>query len=239
MVEAGTRVVLVHGAFHGAWCWQKVIDYLQKRSIEAIAIDLPGCGSGERLNGGLADCVAKLREVIEDDSRPVIVCGHSLGGVTITEYIDSRGLIKHLVYLAALIPDAGESALNNAPELFTAEIGKASRRAENGGVIVDPDAAGEIFYHDCDPQTIAWAVSKLCPQNPEVPMTPVTQAAWRHCDSTYIVCQDDRALAVDVQERLALKCRHVVRIATSHSPMLSQPELLGDLLWELAAKVKE
>jgi len=235
----GTRVILVHGAFHGAWCWQKVIDYLRARNIEAVAIDLPGCGSGERLNGGLEDCATKLRKVIEGESRPAVVCGHSLGGVTITEGVDSGGVVKHLIYLAALVPDVGETALNNVPELLTGEVGKASRRAENGGVIIDPNAAGDIFYHDCDPGTREWAVSKMCPQNPEVSMTPLTQAAWRHCDSTYIICQDDRALPVDVQERLALRCRYMVRIATSHSPMLSQPELLGDLLWELAVKVKE
>ncbi len=239
MVEAGARVILVHGAFHGAWCWQKVIDHLRARNIEAMAIDLPGCGSGERLNGGLNDCATKLREVIESDSSPVIVCGHSLGGATITEGVDSGGLVKHLVYLAALVPDVGETALDNAPELLAGEIGKASERIENGSVIVDPEAAGRIFYHDCDPKTSEWAVSKLSPQNPDVSMTPLTQAAWRYCDSTYIVCQDDRALAVDVQERLALRCGHVVRIATNHSPMLSQPEILGDLLWELAVKVEE
>jgi len=235
----GARVILVHGAFHGAWCWQKVIDYLRARNIEAMAIDLPGCGSGERLNGGLEDCATKLREVIEGENRPAVVCGHSLGGATITESVDRESGVRHLVYLAALVPDVGETALDNAPELLVGEIGKASERIENGSVIVDPEAAGRIFYHDCDMETRKWAVSKMCPQNPSISMTPLTRAAWRYCDSTYIVCQDDRALAVGVQERLALRCRHVVRIATSHSPMLSQPEVLGDLLWELAVKVEE
>lgn len=234
-METGARVILVHGAFHGAWCWQEVIDHLRERNVEAVAVDLPGCGSGERLNGGLEDCAKKLREVIEGDSRPAVVCGHSLGGVTITEGVDSGGLVKHLVYLAALVPDVGETALNNAPEIFTGEISRASRMAGDGGVIVDSDAAGEIFYHDCDPEIRGWAVSRLSAQNPQISMTPLTQAAWRYCDSTYIVCQDDRALPVDVQERLAVRCRNVVRIGTSHSPMLSRPEKLSEILAELAA----
>lgn len=234
MAESNAIVILVHGGFHGAWCWQKVINHLTESGIQAIAMDLPGRGAGPHPEGGLADCAASLRSCIGAGDKPVIVCGHSLGGAVITEGVDRNSTVRHVVFLAALVPDIAENAIDNAPELLAGEVGKASLRIEDGTVIVDPAKAGDIFYHECDPETTEWAISQLCSQNPGVTMTPVTQAAWHYCESTYVICDNDHALPVIAQERLAARCGHVVRFPTGHSPMLSHPRLVGDLLYRLA-----
>ncbi len=235
-MKARPTIILVHGAFHGAWCWQMVVDHLNKHGAQSIAIDLPGSGDGPGAHDILVACAAHLREAIVASAGPVIVCGHSLGGASITEAVDPSGQVSHLAYLAALVPDVGETAIDNAPEILTGEIGKASRQSANGMIAVDPEAARTIFYHDCDFKIADWAVSQLCPQNPAVSMTPVTQASRHYCESTYVICEQDRALPVPLQERLANRCNNVIRWPTSHSPMLSQPQLVGDFLIELAMK---
>jgi len=213
-----------------------VTDLLNTQGIRSIAVDLPGRGDSRGADGGLAECAAHLREIINASAGPLIVCGHSQGGVIITEAVESGSQVSHLAYIAALVPDVGESAIDCAPELLTAEVGKASSQKDSGMIVLDPEAAEELFYHDCDPKTAASAVSQLCSQNPNVSMTSVTQASWRYCESTYIICEQDRAMSVPVQVRLGNRCSHVIRWPTSHSPMLSQPQLVADFLVELATK---
>ncbi len=233
-MQTHPTVILVHGAFHGSWCWQKVIEYLRPRGLRAIALDLPGHGNRAGPSGGLSECVDCLRASIAACDGPVIVCGHSLGGAIITESIDTAKSVQNLIYIAALVPDVGETAIENTPELLSGDIGNASQLKDDGTVEVDPSAAASIFYHDCDADITEWAVSQLGSQNPAISMTPLTNAAWSQCDSTYVICEEDRALPVAVQERISRRCSNVIRWPTSHSPMLSQPHLLGELLLELA-----
>jgi len=225
---------MVHGAFHGAWCWQMVTEHLNLHGVTAIALDLPGRGGKHGMGDSLAECALHLHETIVGCDGPVIVCGHSLGGATITEVADPAEQIRHLVYLAALIPDVGESAVDCAPELLTGEVGGASHLDDDGMIAIDPEIARSVFYHDCDLNIADWAVAHLCSQNPTVAMTPISRASWHKCESSYVVCEQDRALPVTAQERLATRCDNVVRWQTSHSPMLSQPQVVGDFFIELA-----
>jgi pimeloyl-ACP methyl ester carboxylesterase len=212
-----------------------VIDHLNMHGVKSIAIDLPGRGGAKGKEGGLTECTAYLHELINASAGPVIVCGHSLGGAIITETVQPDK-VSHLVYIAAFAPNVGETALDYAQELLTGVVGEATFQDDSGMIFVDPEAAGDLFYHDCDADIASWAVSQLCSLNIDVPMTPITQASWRHCESTYVICEQDRALPVVSQERISNRCNHVIRWPTSHSPMLSRPELVGDFLVELAMK---
>lgn len=227
-------VILVHGAFHGAWCWTRVLKALSARDVPAVALDLPGHGASDKPLGGLAEDAAELRALLRRCGGPVVLCGHSYGGLVITEAADASGRLDHLVYLAAMVPDVGESLVDCVGDPELAPISRAFRPSAHGALVMDAAQAGELFYHDCDPGLARWAVSRLGPHHPASLTAPVTRAAWRGAASTYVVCCDDRAVDARAQERWAKRCRRTLRWPTGHSPMLSRPELLADLLAELA-----
>src|SRR5580700_6219902 len=117
----GAVAVLVHGAWHGAWCWEPVVVELEGRGHPVRTIDLPSRGNPA---GDLHGDAQAVRELVESLGRPVVLVGHSYGGAVITEASSGTPGIKRLVYLTALVPDAGESVL---------EAGKAVM-AEAGGI---------------------------------------------------------------------------------------------------------
>ncbi len=230
-----TTVVLVHGAFHGAWCWSKVVDGLTAQGFVAIAVDLPRFDESCETSLGLQKDAEAVREVLRKCSGRVVLCGHSYGGAVITEAVTPETPASHLVYLAAVVPDIGEGLLDCIPNLSEAPIVRAMIPGEGDSLRIDPTKAAGIFYNDCDPELAAWAVSQLGPQAARCLMERASRAAWRETESTYILCEDDRALNEQIQERMAKRCTRVTRWSTSHSPMLSRPELLVELLAELAA----
>src|SRR5438067_970341 len=100
-------VVLVHGAWHGAWCWTRVVEGLTARGVDAIAIDLPGHGDSTEPLGDLYGDAASLRAALDAlDGSPAVVCGHSYGGAVVSLGAARHAAVRHVVYLAALMLDA-------------------------------------------------------------------------------------------------------------------------------------
>jgi hypothetical protein len=101
------------------------------------------------------------------------------------------------------------------------------------GDLMQPDAsrADEVFYTHCDPVTREWAKSKLKPQSAAIMAEPVARPAWRDVPSTYVVCVNDGALPADIQRNVfAPRMGHVVELQADHSPFLSQPAALSEVL---------
>ncbi len=237
-----TTVVLVHGAWHGAWCFDRVLPLLEKAGVPAVAVDLPGHG---RDPGPLTDLhgdADRVREVLDGIDGDVVLLGHSYGGAVITE-AGVHPSVRHLVYLCAMVPDADESAGSAAMD-SSAGLSQEGRPTFTGVTTDNPDGtvnltadgAARFLYNDCDPDTVTWAVSELTRQ----PMGNLFQSpagvAWRERSSTYVVCTDDMIVHPGLQELLARRCTETVVWPTSHSPFLSHPELVGDLLVGLAAQ---
>jgi pimeloyl-ACP methyl ester carboxylesterase len=124
--------------------------------------------------------------------------------------------------------------MESLPASVTPELAASLLRDEAGGLVVDPAQREQVFYHDCEPQLARWAAAQLGPEHPAAMTTRLTRAAWRSIASTYVVCLADRTIPAAAQEELARRCTHVERFDTSHSPMLSRPELLVELLARLA-----
>jgi len=227
-------VVLVHGAFHGAWCWSKVVDGLAAEGIATIAIDLPKFDASGETSLGLQRDAKAVREVLEKCSSRIVLCGHSYGGAVITEAVTAETPVSHLVYLAALVPDIGEGLSDCMPNLADAPIVRAMMPGEGDSLLIDPKKAHEIFYNDCEPELASWATAQLRPQAAGCLVEQTTRAAWHDVDSTYVLCENDLALSREIQEPMAKRCTRVTRWPTSHSPMLSRPELVVDLLAEFA-----
>jgi pimeloyl-ACP methyl ester carboxylesterase len=240
-------VVLVHGAWQGAWCWERAIAALAAAGIRALAIDLPGHGNDPGPMSDLHGDAARVGAVLDSLDRPVILAGHAYGGAVITE-AGSHPAVSHLVYVGAWALDDGETCSNAASEeAVSAGISHAGRPdlaagfvagpGSDGTVTLDPDVARACLYADCDPATAGWAIARLGPQ-PLVTLHQQPQAvAWRTRPSTYVVCVNDQAIHPVLQRILARRCITAVEWPTGHAPFLSRPDLLTGLLSGLRASL--
>ena len=228
-----TTIVLVHGAWHGSWCWERVTPLLEKRGLAVRNLDLPSVGARPGASTDLSADAAAVQAVIDSigGPGPVVLCGHSYGGMVISS-VKPRG-ITHLVYICAFLPLEGQS-------LITAGTGRpASWIQMIDGGLMQPDAsrADEVFYTDCDPDTRRWARSKLKPQTAAIMMGTVPHPAWREVPSTYVVCVNDGALPADTQRTVfGPRASQMVELQADHSPFLSQPRALADVLISIAGQ---
>ena len=236
-------IVLVHGAWHGAWCWDRVVDGLAARGIDAVAVDLPGHGASRQPLGDLHGDAAAVGAALDAlDGSDVIVCGHSYGGAVISEGAAGHPNVRHLVYLAALMPDVGESCSTSIPappdgvSRPVSELGPAMQFSDDGGTVtIDPvPGTRDLLRRLRRTTTSTGRSTRLGPQPAITLQQPVPVAAWRTVPSTYVVCDDDRAIAPWIQRAFATRATHSVEWPTSHSPFLSQPDLVVDLLAGLA-----
>ena len=106
-------IVLVHGAWHGAWAWQRVVPLLTSAGVECVALDLPGHGEDGGPFGDLHSDAARVRETLDEFGGDVVLVGHSYGGAVITE-ARLHPAVQHLVYVAAFALEAGESCVSAA-----------------------------------------------------------------------------------------------------------------------------
>jgi pimeloyl-ACP methyl ester carboxylesterase len=204
-----STILLVHGAFHAATCWDRVLEACARIGQAARAVDLAVRGTRAEVPGGLATNVAALHEDIEAVGGPVVLCGHSMGGLVLTAGGDHPA-VRHLVYLAALMPAPGERQSE-----FQASLSAHGSLAVSGMTVdgvqmrFDPDLAPAAFYHDCSPEDAAWAVERL-------------------------VCTEDKALPVAIQHELAKQGGRTRSLRSGHSPFVSMPDDVADMLAAVA-----
>jgi pimeloyl-ACP methyl ester carboxylesterase len=216
-------VVLVHGAWHGAWAWDGVRAELDGRGVAAEAVELPFTG--------FPDDVAAVREAIDRAGSDAVVCGHSYGGFVISAA--ARGLpVSHLVYLCAFMVDADENAFGMWFEHHVPL--HDSVRDVDGRSSVDPSRAADCFYGDADDATVAAILPRLR-TIPGAGGPPIDQTdpAWREVPSTYVVCTRDRAIHPETQRRMARHATSVVEWDTDHSPFVTRPGAVAELLASL------
>jgi pimeloyl-ACP methyl ester carboxylesterase len=226
---AMSEVILVHGAWHGAWCWARVVAELDSLGVSSHAVELPLTG--------LADDAAVARVAIEsaiDRSGPgVVVVGHSYGGLVISEAAAGIDGVGRLVYLAAFMTDQGEDELS----ILAAHHSPVPDAVvvADGGAAIDPAKAHALFYGDSDAATVAEIVPLLRPMRGGGGLTGAP--AWKSIPSTYVVCTEDGALPPLAQREMATRANAVVEWPTDHSPFLTRPEALAALIASCVATV--
>jgi pimeloyl-ACP methyl ester carboxylesterase len=239
-------VVLVHGAWHGAWCWERVVPGLNDRGLRATAIDLPGHGADSGPFGDLHGDAARVLEALDQLDEPAIVVGHSYGGAVVTEAGD-HPMVEGLVFVAALVLDAGESCMEAAlggSEAAGISWEERPNLAEgfivgsDDTVTLDPKIAAVCLFNDCDDQTVEWALEHLGPHPFGNLRQRPRRISWRTKPSTYVVCSDDLAVHPDLQRVLAKRCTSSIEMRTGHSPFLSRPELIVAILENVATQTR-
>lgn len=224
------EIALVHGAYHGAWCFERLIPALEERGHLVRAVDMP-IGNP---HAGAADYATAVIAQIEELENPVVV-GHSMGGAVIPLVAASRP-VRQLVFLAALLPRPGQSLqeqrneepIDSSVSFETVEF----TEVEDGVWTVGPETATAMFYHDLPPATAAWAVQRLRPQS-YVFMTEVTPlTSWPDVGCASIVCADDHALNATWAREASVARLGVdpLIIDGGHSPFLGRPEELAQMI---------
>jgi pimeloyl-ACP methyl ester carboxylesterase len=222
-------VVLVHGAWHGPWCWAAVLAGLDELGVPAVPVDLPGPGvhaDGDHVRG-----------VVDAVGGPVVLVGHSYGGAVITD-AGTHPAVEHLVYLAALVPDKGETVPAIDVEGGETSAIPAALVVDGDLVTLDPAQAPAVLYGDCSPADTARAVSLLRPQGLASFREGPRSIAWRERPVTYVVCGEDRALPAAYQLGMAARIPGAAVVewpTASHSPFLSMPGEVVDVLAGLAS----
>jgi pimeloyl-ACP methyl ester carboxylesterase len=227
-VERSATIVLVHGAWHGAWAWESVAAALGADGFDVRTVDLPSSGPDSSALGDLRDDVRAVREAVEAVDGPVVLVAHSYGGAPVTEAAAGLADVAHIVYLTAFMLDAGES-------LFGLVGGRAPDWwIDNGDGSLGVAGPEEIFYNDCSPEVAAASVARLHPQSRASAEQPVEAVAWRDVPTTYVVCERDNAIPVPAQEMLSQRAGTVRRLDASHSPFLSRPDEVVAIIREAA-----
>ena len=232
LTMANATVVLVHGAWHGDWCWDLVVKRLGAAGVDVATVDNPSVQSS---SASLQDDADNVRALLDEIDGPVVLVGHSYGGGVISD-AGTHDAVEHLVYLTAFALDEGESAMQNALEGGGSSALDGALRVDGDVITLEEDGAIAAFYHDCEPGLARDAVSKLRPQSLAGLGGVTRHAAWREKPATYVVCTDDRGLPVALQRSAAARIGNVVEIHASHSPFLSRPDDVASLLVQLSAR---
>ena len=231
------KIVFVHGAlvFDGAWWWSRMVEPLAALGLGSRAVELPSCVAprvppAETLGNMYAD-VDAVRAALDEEDGPVVLVGHSYGGMVITDAAAGHGNVKQLVYVTSVMPDSGETMadLGGGPGPWM------DPRPGDGTMGIDAGLVPDAFMQDCDEEAVAGALKRLTRQPLAVFGQTPRAVAWREKPSTYIVCAEDRATPPEVQREYARRAGRVLELPTGHHPMLSRPELLARVLAEAAS----
>jgi len=238
------RFVLIHGGFHGAWCWSRTIPELESLGHQAIAIDIPGHGHRVNEQATMANRLDAVLDVLQSGD---VLVGHSGGGLEITRAVDAAPeQVSHVVYLAAALPLEGrlmQDALVYRDDGgvegdydVTGMLEHLRFNDDGSMAFADAEGAKALFYNDCDEETVRWAFGQLTPESAgDTATTPISVPRFWEADlpRSFILCLEDRAqprwLADVTARRLGVE---PLTVGASHSPFLSRPAELAQLLIE-------
>ena len=238
--------ILVHGAWHGAWAWETIVLRLEAAGHRAIAVDLPGNGRDDTPPGAvdLAAYVARLVEVIDGVSGPVVLVGHSMGGITVSQTAERRpGRIALSIYLCAFLLPDGMAVL----EFYDAYLepwmqgahARLTHDPEGLTSMIDLASAIEVFYQQADPAQARAAAARLTPQPQAVrrDKLQLTAENYGRAPRVYIETRQDRSVHLPLQRKMQqiTGVDGVYVLDSDHAPQLSDADGLTELLLQITA----
>jgi Alpha/beta hydrolase family len=222
---------LVHGAYHGAWCWDQLRHELESDSHHTSAVELP-CEDPDAGGERYAD---EVLSSIPKTSDSVVLVGHSLSGLTIP-IVAGRTRTLMTIYLCAILPVPGLSFDAQHADLSTDFKPSEGAIAHPDGSVSWPElGAVEVFYHDCDVDVARASARRLRAQHWLITREVTPLRRWPDAQAAYILCTGDRVVSPGYSRRAARERLGVdpVEMAGGHSPFLSRPRELATLLERL------
>lgn len=226
--------ILLHGAWHGSWCWQTITQKLQAQGHKVLAPDLPGHGNDPTPFSGInltsyVDAIAKLIEAIP---QKVILVGHSMAGIIISQLAENMpDRIQALNYVAAFIPKNQESLLQVAKKSRSEGIATEMLidTSQNSIDLIRSPRLIDLFYNTCteDDAQRSFNLLEKEPFQPFVDPLNLSQENFGSIPKSYILCSQDRVLSPEDQRRMAqaVKCT-IIQLNCDHSPFFSAPDKL-------------
>jgi pimeloyl-ACP methyl ester carboxylesterase len=235
--------VLIHGAWHGGWCWHKVLARLRKAGQRAAAPDLPSLGRDRTPLQlvSLQTWTESVCRALDAEAEPVILVGHSRAGAVISQAAEARPeKIRTLVYLAGYLLADGECVSDKAKEDRQSLVGPNMQLSQDRRSWILGDAAlRAALYGECSDEDVVLAQALLAPEAVGPLKTPirVSEARFGRVPRVYIECLRDRAVSLCEQRKMvsAMPCRQVISMDTDHSPFFSAPDELAQHLLSLPA----
>jgi pimeloyl-ACP methyl ester carboxylesterase len=235
--------LFIHGSWHSAWNWHRVVPILEKQGHRAIAIDLPGMGRDKTpvKEVKMETTVARICSLLDSIDGKIILVGHSKNGIMISQVAEYRPeKIEKLVYLAAyLIPNGKtqrEYSIQDTGGILKPYVHIHESLA---ATTLAPEIYKEGLYHDCEDHITELAKLLLSHEPIESGMTPLqlTDENFGRVPRVYIACDKDKAVTPFIQEKMytEMPCEKVYHMNTSHSPFFSQPNELCHILGEIAS----
>jgi pimeloyl-ACP methyl ester carboxylesterase len=220
-------VVLVHGAFVDGSGWEGVYTILKKEGYHVSIVQNPTVT--------LADDVAATKRILDAQEGPIILVGHSYGGVVITE-AGTHPKVAALVYVAAFAPDAGESVAALIKDPPPDAPAPPILPPQEGFLVLDKAGFHNAFAADVDAEKAAFMAESQVPWGVVAFGSPINEPAWKNKPSWYLVATEDRTIPPPAQRLMSARAGStVIEVPASHAVYISQPDAVAALI-EMAAK---
>jgi pimeloyl-ACP methyl ester carboxylesterase len=225
-----TTFGLVHGAYHGAWCWERLTDQLERRGHLVLTVDLP-C---EDPDAGAADYADAAVEAFADAPDDLVLVGHSLAGLTIP-LVAQRRSVSRMVFVCSMLPRLGrihDEVLREEPDMVGRLPGEGTYTGADGSTRWHPDAAASVFFADCPPDLADWAAARLRGQFWKATQELTPLRAWPDVPSRAVIGSHDPVINPAWSRRVTPTVLGVtpIELDCGHSPFLSVPDLLAQTL---------
>jgi pimeloyl-ACP methyl ester carboxylesterase len=233
-LKAGATVtqpiyILVHGAWGGAWCWDQFTEDLDARAVSWRTVELPSSRIGVDPTSDLAVDANVVVEASNAADGPVVLVGHSYAGAVITEAAPHVTNLESLFYIAATVPEIGQSHSDTARLVRVRTEMDGAIHVDGPLLRLDTEAASLALYQESTPEVREWATSHLSTQ---------TLASFRGArtapsvdvSTRYVLCRNDHALDPSLQDLVSQRCGEVVEIDSDHCPFLSHSAELANIL---------
>ena len=236
-------IVLIHGAWQGAWAWARFLPHLEAAGLAAYAVDLPGNGvdGTDPADVTFEACLQHVHGIVRALGRPVSLVGHSGGGLLITAFAERwPQCVSRLVYVVGMMLPDGTGFEQIATEVRkdhpeASGIWPYLQWSEDRRVSCVPaEAAIAIFLNDCSAEDAAAAAARLTPQGEggRAITTPASAERYGRVPRLYVEATKDRSVILPVQRAMQARApgAAVVTLCTGHAPQYSAPAQLADAI---------